>query len=465
MGALQIYGMQLPELFYDYDSRRLLGDAGEHFFYHKSMVEGEFWSPYFGIFGSICFLFLIFHSSIRLLKGNFKAISIHYFHSIWIFLFSVVGGINLLIGTIGFTWLRATNRFSIFLFVIGLIYTLRYLSKNLSMAKIIFVSILGVLITYIEIIHPKLTYELAHNKNSSMFITEEINSDKKLVESIERQVPNGKVFQLPVTTFPEFGYVHKMMDYEHFRPFFYAESLSFSYGQVRGRASFQHGWQTSLNKLSTGDMINEIGLMSYDVLLFHKRGYPDEGHFLKTTLDNLGHKFIYETPFFVAYQLIKTQLVPAKDVNIIFGSGWSNDEKTHRWTSKDKSNIKFINLTGNSELLETSFSLNTLKKSNVKIMYNSEIIESIDNIVPGVGVQDIKLVLPVNLGINNLEILSSEKPIQASLQDKRKLGTMIMDFKTKPISTKNVNVIFGSGWSADEKTHRWTNSDKSKLIC
>ena len=152
-----------------------------------------------------------------------------------------------------------------------------------------------------------------------------------------------------------------------------------------------------------------------------------------------------------------------KDVNVIFGTGWSADEKTHRWTNSDKSKIKFVNSTGKPKLLETSFSLNTLKESNIEIMYNSEIIESIDDIIPGVGVKDIKLVLPVNLGINNLEFLSSEKPIQPSKKDKRMLGTMIMNFKTKPISTKNVNAIFGSGWSADEKTHRWTNSDKSKI--
>ena len=463
MGALQIYAMQLPELFYDPDTRRILGKLGDHLFYHKSLFKGEFWSPYLGIIGSICFLFLIIHSSIRLLKGNFKAISIHYFYSIWIILFSLVGGINLLIGTIGFTWLRATNRFSIFLLIIGLIYTLRYLSKNLSIAKIIFISILGVLITYIEFIHPRLTYERDHLKNSYNFVKQEISDDKKLVEAIEQKVPNGKVFQLPVTTFPEFGFSHKMPDYEHLRPFLHAESLSFSYGQVRGRAPFHHGWQNSLSKLSTGDMINEIGLMSFNVILFSKLGYPDEGHFLRATLDKMGHKFIYETPFFVAYEIIKTQLVPAKDVNVIFGTGWSADEKTHRWTNSDKSKIKFVNSTGKPKLLETSFSLNTLKESNIEIIYNSEIIESIDNIIPGVGVKDIKLVLPVNLGINNLEFLSSEKPIQPSKKDKRMLGTMIMNFKTKPISTKNVNAIFGSGWSADEKTHRWTNSDKSKI--
>ena len=152
-----------------------------------------------------------------------------------------------------------------------------------------------------------------------------------------------------------------------------------------------------------------------------------------------------------------------KDIDIIFGTGWSVQENSHRWSTSDKSKINLVNMTNEPKLLEASFSLNTLKESNIEIIFNSEIVESIDNIIPGIGVKDIKLVLPVKLGINNLEIHSSEKPIQASLEDKRKLGTMIMDFKTKLISTKNVNVIFGSGWSADEKTHRWTNSDKSKI--
>ena len=102
-----------------------------------------------------------------------------------------------------------------------------------------------------------------------------------------------------------------------------------------------------------------------------------------------------------------------KDIDIIFGTGWSVQENSHRWSTSDKSKINLVNMTNEPKLLEASFSLNTLKESNIEIIFNSEIVESIDNIIPGVGVKDIKLVLPVKLGINNLEIHSSEKPISS----------------------------------------------------
>ena len=85
-------------------------------------------------------------------------------------------------------------------------------------------------------------------------------------------------------------------------------------------------------------------------------------------------------------------------------------------------------MTGNPKLIEATFSLSTLKKSNITVKYNSEIIESID-LLPGKAIKDMKISLEANEGNNFLEFISSEKPIQASETDKRKLGTMLMDFK------------------------------------
>jgi len=152
-----------------------------------------------------------------------------------------------------------------------------------------------------------------------------------------------------------------------------------------------------------------------------------------------------------------------EDISVTFTTGWSTDEKTHRWTTSDISKISLVNFTDEPKLAEITFSLNSSKKSNIKIIYNSKIIKSIDNLIPGIGTKGIKLFLTLKEGINYLEIKSSEKPVKVSKADKRMLGTMIMDFKAQSISTKKVNALFTSGWSIDEDTHRWTTSEKSEI--
>ena len=464
LASLQVYAMTLPELVFDGHHVRPMSSIGKLLFYDRAMhVTGESWSAYLGIVGIFCLLFLVIHSSIRLFKGNFKAISVHYYHSIWIVLFSITGGINLLLGTVGFTWLRATNRLSVFLLVIALIYTLKYLSRNFSMRIILSISILMASITYIEFISWRIDWRVLTESNfSTEAIKKEINDDRALVELIEEKVPNGKVFQLPVTHFPEFGHSHKMFDYEHLRLGLHSKSLSFSYGQVNGRAPLLYNWQKRLSDLTTTEMVNEIGLMKYDIIVLHKDGYPDRGESLKNVFDDLGHEYIDENEQFVAYKIIKTNLTLNENINTFFTSGWSADEKTHRWTTSDNSKINFLNFTGKTKKIEISFSLSAMVESNLIIKYNGEIIDNIDNIIPGASSETFKYILAAKEGMNNLEILSSEKPIRPK-NDGRKLGTMLIGFQVKELLNDNIEAFFTSGWATDEKTHRWTTSDISKI--
>ena len=75
-----------------------------------------------GIVGAIGFLTLIYNSILSIRKGwnNLEIRSLLAIN--WIFLYSLIGGINLLLGVLNFQIFRAPNRFSIYIYCIILIY-------------------------------------------------------------------------------------------------------------------------------------------------------------------------------------------------------------------------------------------------------------------------------------------------------------------------------------------------------
>lgn len=426
IASLQLYALQLPELFYQPHSSGILGKIGGDFYFGKSMIKGEFWSPYLGLVGITSLLFLFFHSLYRIIKGKLKAVSIHFYLSSWVTIFSIVGGINLLIGTIGFTWLRATNRFSIFLLVISLLYFLRFSSRNLKQPLVLFLSILIILITYYEFIHEKLI-----SKHDPSFIIEKnIERDIKLVKDIEAHKLNAKVFQLPVTHFPEYGYFYKMPDYQHLRPILHSNNLSFSYGEVNGRGN--QGWQKRLNTLSPSSLINTIGHLGYDVILYNKLAYPDNGLFLRRFLEK-NHNFVSETTDFVAFAINKESIKLLDNPEVFFAEGWSVDEVTHRWTNAKKSKILIFNFTDQDKKIELNFDLNVMRKSDISISLNKNIIKEYKSLISGQIKKNISLQINLNKGINTVEFTSSSKPKLAGNGDPRLLGTMLINFNYKII--------------------------------
>lgn len=424
IASLQLYALQLPELFYQPHSSGILGKIGGNLFYGKSMIKGEYWSPYLGIFAGFSLIFLFLHSGIRFLKGNFKAVPTHFYLSIWVILFSIVGGINLLIGTVGFTWLRATNRFSIFLMVIALLYFLRYVSRNFNNIWCLIIAIFFSFITYIEFIHDR----LVSDHDPSIEIQNTIKDDKDFISKIEKKHPDSWVFQLPVTYFPEFGYKYKMQDYQHLRPILNSKKLSFSYGEVNGRGN--HNWQSSLNSLPPSNLISTISHLGYDVIIYHKKGYPDEGLFLKRFLEK-NHVFIAESKDFVAFSIDKNNISLVSEPQVFFSSGWSEDEGSHRWTNAKKSKILIFNFSNSERQMQLNFDLNVLRKSDIRILANNNLLKEFKNLIPGQVVENISLQIPLNKGINTIIFSSSKNPIRPGNGDSRKLGSMLINFSYK----------------------------------
>jgi len=83
------------------------------------------------------------------------------------------------------------------------------------------------------------------------------------------------VFQLPYVAFPESAFVHRMVDYDHLRPYLHSDSIHWSYGAVKGRKTAN--WQERVAQLPAAEMIKELQAEEFGGVWIDGFGYADGG--------------------------------------------------------------------------------------------------------------------------------------------------------------------------------------------
>jgi hypothetical protein len=111
-------------------------------------------------------------------------------------------------------------------------------------------------------------------------------SDRRFVRRLEESLPPGsQVFQLPAASFPEFGILFRMYDYDQFRGYLHSRRLRWSYGALRGRDAEQ--WQSQLALLPFSALISRLAEAHFAGLWVNRRGYVDGGEALIRDLSRL----------------------------------------------------------------------------------------------------------------------------------------------------------------------------------
>ena len=233
--ALEAYGMRLPDLFM----------APGH---HRWQALSEFWrvryfepifesqsayrrpsfeasSAYIGAAAAIGFLWLAGLSFYQLLRGKLRATPLQAFQLVWILFFSLAGGVNLLLGVFGFQLLRATNRFSVFVVAISLLFLVERLSR-LTPRRLVAPAALGLLALGLwDQLPPRQAPEFTDA------VARSVASDRDFVGELEAGLPAGSmVFQLPVMDWPESPSAHRVFQNEQMKPYIHSEGLRFSHG-------------------------------------------------------------------------------------------------------------------------------------------------------------------------------------------------------------------------------------------
>ncbi len=99
-------------------------------------------------------------------------------------------------------------------------------------------------------------------------------NDRDFVEGIEAELgADASIFQLPFVPFPENPPVNRMTDYDHLRGYLHSDTLTWSYGGVKGRQDY---WQQRLAKLTAEKQAEAIAAAGFDGVWLDRYGYGPE---------------------------------------------------------------------------------------------------------------------------------------------------------------------------------------------
>jgi hypothetical protein len=244
-------------------------------------------SAYLGLLGLSALGGLVLVSFRRLLNRQLPPLEA--FLILWIILYAGVGGINGLIGTLGFRLFRATTRYSIFILCLVLMYAIRRLSfMDWKKEYVPYVAaVLIVLFAWWDQAPPTVSgKDLASTAQA-------VASDRNFTEKMEASLPaHAMIFQLPMMTFPE-SPASGVGPYDHLRPYLYARDLRFSFGSDRGRP--EADWQLGLTRLTLSEVIQELESYGFAALYINRNGFSDHGQQLVKALQTMGFNDMIES--------------------------------------------------------------------------------------------------------------------------------------------------------------------------
>ena len=195
-----------------------------------------------------------------------------------VFALGTVGGGATVLGVFGLTYLRAWGRISVVVAFcafaavgIGLDRVRSRLRGSSALFVVALVVTIGVLDTNPRF--PFVPYD--HMANAWA-------SEKAFVHRVEDLLgEDAEIFQLPIVPFPENPPVYRMSDYDHLLAYLHSDTLGWSYGGVKGRAS---DWQQRLVGLSADELAEAVAGVGFDGLWLDRFGYGGELAEIETLL-------------------------------------------------------------------------------------------------------------------------------------------------------------------------------------
>jgi hypothetical protein len=319
-GGTEMYALKPIELFvppgeHRWDWFRFFGERYSRW----SAWRGEAYLPYLGLVGIFAFIWLITESVGRVIRG--RAPSGWALQIGWLLAYSTVGGItNLLALYTGFNLFRATNRASVFIACIVLLFLAVRLTSVLRTRPALSWSA-AALLTIVGLFD-QIPRSLAPASRDQ--VRARVAADARFGVELERMVgKDGMVFQLPILGFPEVVPPHKMADYEHFRPYLHTSTLRFSYGAPKSRSRLR--WQRELESASASELVKHLEAAGFAALYINRRGFEDGGDRLIAELSDLGYTTRIEGEL---REQVAVRLRPTPDPtpplgrSFTFGIGW-----------------------------------------------------------------------------------------------------------------------------------------------
>jgi hypothetical protein len=275
-------------------------------YYQGALYRGEMGSAYLGLAGIAALLWLLV-ATVGAYARRPKAFPPPASLAVaWVLAYSVVGGLNGIVGALGFIWFRATNRYSIWILALVLLWVVVRLSRRTWSRRrgaSLFAAALAAGVVVADQT-PERTPQGEIRRLQRV-----IASDRTFVRSLEAALPAGAMlFQLPVVEFPEGPRIGKATDYENFRPYLFSSRLRFSYGSDKGRP--REEWQRRVEELPAEQLADALERLGFAGLLVNREAYADGARELRERLAATGRPEAWESPDGV---FLFIRLQPASD--------------------------------------------------------------------------------------------------------------------------------------------------------
>lgn len=342
----------------------------------QTSIPGEAFSPYLGLAG-IASLLAILLTSVRATAAFPRArLSIHGLQIVWIIVYSVVGGLNGVLGQLGITVFRCTDRYSIYILGIALLFAakaLTRLTRNWSAVPVTAFATGCVAIILWDQLPPQVT------DSSIARVAAAIDADRAFTNAMQKALhKNDMVFQLPVMAFPESWPIVQMGDYEHLRPYLHSSKLRYSYGSNKGRR--QSDWQSEVERKPPAEMARSLEQAGFAAVYINRKGYKDNGAEVISGLQAAGYNRIIESP---AHDLVCILLKPSAAPTLPatpaqFTSGWypeEGDPKVETWhCSSGDAEIVLHNDGSEERAVQISFQLASHSPRTVQLLVDGKAI-------------------------------------------------------------------------------------------
>jgi hypothetical protein len=428
----EIYGLKPIELFLPSNQHRrgLLSAIGSRYV-RWSDWRGETFSPYLGIVGIVGLLWLAGALVRSLLAGRPRRLPGHALPALWILLFSAIGGLNSMLAFyFGLNVFRASNRYSIFLLALALLFLVARLSRLtrtwrpvVRLAAAAVVAIVG------------LGDQLPARRSSEAgrLIAGRVSSDRLLGEEMEKRLgPGAMVFQLPVLDFPEGRPQLRVNEYDHFRPYLATRTLRFSYGESKGRA--RGAWQRECIRMEPAALVRTLENIGFAALYINRQGYADYAERLLSALAATGRTELVEATGANAVVVLLhpvEQPQPPLAHAFTFGRGWNprppeetgpepywepalpRTDHEPRWTTGSAS-LSYDNPFSHPLAASVRLVFNSVGVRTVRIVLNGREQKSLRL---GTELKEVNLpALALRPGVNRLDLETPEAAIRVSEQ-------------------------------------------------
>lgn len=358
-------------------------------YFREAWIRGEVFSPYLGVIALGSLIWLGAEAVLILLKRRKspRRFPVYAPMVLWVMMYSVVGGLNCFIGIAGLPLFRGTNRYSIFISALVLMFLasrLTRLSRNWRPALKYSVATTLLLAGLFD------QLPLRTSSAQTQFIARLVSADRSFAKAMEEKLPPGAmVFQLPVMPFPESTPVNNLQAYELLRPFFYTKTLRFSFGTNKGRP--REDWQKELQKLPPEQMVAALESYGFAALYLNRKGFTDQAQGLLKQLADLGRNQIIEDDL---QEQVCVMLKPAPNpvlppagtrIPVRFVSGRAQvvpSPSGEQWWTTGNATLTFQNLDQDYLACKFTSQMASLVSRRVWLELNGKEIASV-NLAPG----------------------------------------------------------------------------------